>query len=68
MKFPPPEVIASWPKPDYEHPRAQGPAGEIAVYALTGVVTVMLAIRMYTRIHITRGFGMDDAFIVTAYV
>ncbi|KAK8855978.1 integral membrane protein [Apiospora arundinis] len=68
MKFPPPEVIASWPKPDYEHPRAQGPAGEIAVYALTGVVTVMLAIRMYTRIHITRGFGMDDAFIVTAYI
>jgi len=68
MKFPPPEVIASWPKPDYENPRGQGPAGEIAVYILTGVVTVMIIIRMYTRIHTTKGFGMDDAFMLAAYV
>ncbi|KAK8058879.1 hypothetical protein PG994_009327 [Apiospora phragmitis] len=68
MKFPPPEVVASWPVPDYKHPRRQGPAGEIVVYVLTAIVTVMIAIRMYTRIHITRGFGMDDGFIMAAYL
>ena len=68
MKFPPPEVIASWPEPNYENPRSQGPAAEITVYILTGIVTIMIAIRMYTRIHITKSFGMDDAFMLVAYV
>lgn len=68
MKFPPPEVIASWPVPDYQHPRGHGPAGEIVVCVLTAIVTVMIAIRMYTRIHIARGFGMHDGFILAAYV
>ncbi|KAK8100517.1 uncharacterized protein PG998_008085 [Apiospora kogelbergensis] len=68
MKFPPPEVIASWPEPNYENPRSQGPAAEITVYILTGIVTIMIAIRMYTRIHITKSFGMDDAFMLVAYL
>ncbi|KAK8012265.1 integral membrane protein [Apiospora marii] len=68
MKFPPPEVIATWPLPDYEHPRGHGPAGEITVYVLTAIVTVMVAIRMYTRVRIARGFGMDDGFILAAYI
>ncbi|KAK7953521.1 hypothetical protein PG996_014415 [Apiospora saccharicola] len=68
MRFPPPEVIASWPAPDYKHPRGLGPAGEIVVYVLTAIVTVMIAIRMYTRIHVARGFGMDDGFILAAYI
>ncbi|OTB20406.1 hypothetical protein K445DRAFT_85014 [Daldinia sp. EC12] len=41
---------------------------EVAVAALlASLVTITLAIRLYTRRWLTRGFGLDDIFIALAY-
>ncbi|KAI0458400.1 hypothetical protein F5B21DRAFT_500660 [Xylaria acuta] len=68
MKIPPAEVIASWPKPDYIDPESRGPAGKIVGSILLGLVTVILAIRLYSRKRLTKGFGLDDMLICLAYI
>ena len=67
-QFPPVEVILSWPTPDYDNPETHGPAGYAIVLALTSLAVLILAIRLYTRKKITKGFGLDDILIVAAFV
>jgi hypothetical protein len=64
----PPEVIASWPKPNYVNPQTRGPV----VYIINGIffslATLTVGVRLYTRIFVRRWFGLDDFFIILAYV
>lgn len=68
MRAPPVDVLLSWPTPDYENPDRTGPAGTIISIILVVLVTLLLAIRVYTRRFITHGFGWDDILILIAYV
>ena len=68
MLMPPVEIIASWPTPDYDNPETYGPAGHAIIISLTSLVILILAIRLYTRKNITKGFGLDDILIVVAFV
>ncbi|KAI0861042.1 hypothetical protein F4860DRAFT_186899 [Xylaria cubensis] len=68
MKIPPVEVVAGWPKPNYIDPESRALAGEIIGSILLGLVTVILAIRLYSRKRLTNGFGLDDFFICFAYI
>ncbi|KAI1738377.1 hypothetical protein F4680DRAFT_425978 [Xylaria scruposa] len=68
MKIPPIEVITGWPKPNYIDPESRAPAGEIIGSILLGLVTIVLAIRLYSRKRLTNGFGLDDCLICFAYV
>jgi hypothetical protein len=68
MRSAPPEVIATWPKPNYVNPEVRGPDLIIA-----GLVTLVFAIisvvlRMYVRIRIMRKTDWDDWFMVLASV
>jgi hypothetical protein len=63
-----PTVVASWPKPNYIDPETRGPAAVAVIIALLGLVTILLGIRFYTRIVISKGFGLDDILIVAAYL
>lgn len=68
MQLPPLSVIAAWPKPNFENPETRGPANEIVAGVLTGIVTIILPIRLYTRHFLSSGLALDDALIVLAYV
>jgi hypothetical protein len=60
------EMIASWPKPNYVDPIRRGPSIIILNIILYTLVLVIVSIRTYTRLRISRSFGIDDAFILIA--
>lgn len=69
MRSPPPEVLASWPKPNYVDPQRRGNEGVIVQAILVVLVTAIVIIRLYARIVITRaGIGLDDAMIIISWV
>ncbi|KAF9877333.1 integral membrane protein [Colletotrichum karsti] len=68
MRIPPPEVILSWPTPRYDNPETRGPANEIIALILLAIATTIIAIRTYTRKHITNGFGWDDILVILAFI
>ncbi|KAI1074496.1 integral membrane protein [Whalleya microplaca] len=68
MQLPPFSVRTSWPFPNYVDPETRGPAANIVGSLLAATVTIILAIRLYARKWLTRGFGLDDVFILLAYV
>jgi hypothetical protein len=68
MQLPPASVTSKWPAPNYTSPETRGLAGVIVISVLLGFVVILLGIRLYTRIRISRGFGLDDVLIVLAFV
>lgn len=68
MQIPDISVISTWPPPNYINPETRGPAAIIVVSILLFLVTVLLAVRVYTRVVISRGFGLDDILILLAFV
>jgi len=68
MKAPPLSVVLKWPTANYVNPDTRGPANVIVVAVLLAIVAVILGIRLYTRIKISKGFGLDDILILLAFV
>ncbi|KAI0013882.1 integral membrane protein [Xylariaceae sp. FL0662B] len=68
MQLPPASVLNSWPTPNYVDPETRGPAAKIAGTLFASTATIILAIRLYARKWLTRGFGLDDVLILLAYV
>ncbi len=60
------EEIASWPTPDYVHPVTRGPGLIVMHLVLYPVILALVALRTYTRLRISRSFGLDDVFILLA--
>ena len=65
---PPPEVIASWPKPNYAHPETRGPTVIIVEAVLAGVAIVVVTMRLWSRLAITHNFGIDDWMLLASLV
>lgn len=68
MQIPPSSVLASWPTPNYTNPVTHGPGNVVVISLLLALVFIFLCIRFYTRLLITRGFGVDDVLILLAFV
>lgn len=69
MRSPPPEVLASWPTPNYVNPERRGNASVVVQSILVVLVTAVLIIRLYARIVITRaGIGLDDTMMIISWV
>ncbi|ETS84562.1 hypothetical protein PFICI_02587 [Pestalotiopsis fici W106-1] len=66
MRFPPPEVIASWPKPNYKDPENRGPALLIVELVALPLAIICVALRLYVRIHLIKRSGWDDWLMVAA--
>jgi hypothetical protein len=62
----PPEVIASWPNPNYVDPQTQGPALVYLCIILSAIGICVVTARLYGRLFITKAIGFDDALIVLA--
>ncbi|KAL1875225.1 hypothetical protein Daus18300_003296 [Diaporthe australafricana] len=61
-------ALQNWPTPNYANPERRGPAATIVVSVLLALVTLILVVRIYTRVRISRGFGLDDVLIIFAYI
>ncbi|KAJ6262309.1 hypothetical protein Dda_3116 [Drechslerella dactyloides] len=64
-RVPPPEILATWPKPNYinpSNPTARLKGVEITLCAITVIVVIL---RLYSRIFLTRSYGADD-FLMSA--
>ena len=57
------EIIESWPKPNYVNPVTRGPALTIVNIIFITLVILVVGLRYYTRLRITRSFGQDDVVI-----
>lgn len=65
---PPPEVIASWPNPNYVDPQTRG-YGQVILCAVLGFFSIFtVSIRLWTRARVTNNFGIDDFIILLAMV
>ncbi|KAK0118629.1 hypothetical protein ONS95_007513 [Cadophora gregata] len=68
MQMPPTSVIISWPRPNYKDPVTTGPATVITTCIFYPMVCIIIGLRCYTRLRISRSFGWDDWLILTAMV
>ncbi|EEY21517.1 conserved hypothetical protein [Verticillium alfalfae VaMs.102] len=63
-RFPPPEVLASWPEPNFVDPINRGPALMIVELTILPIALVCLALRLYVRLCIIRKSWWDDWLMV----
>ncbi|KAK2877177.1 hypothetical protein FQN49_001371 [Arthroderma sp. PD_2] len=69
MQLPPISVILSWPKPNYVNPTdVRGPLIIILTAIFAPLTLIVVLIRVFTRLHISKSFGADDIFIVAAAI
>ena len=64
----PPEVIASFPKPNYIDPQTHGPGLIVLTLFLSILGATTVLVRLYARFFITKAPGIDDILIVAALV
>lgn len=68
MLHPPLDVVLTWPKPNYVDPISQGPARIVLSSILAPTMTLVVGLRAYTRLAITKNWGLDDTLILMALV
>ncbi|GBF60139.1 hypothetical protein TMEN_2543 [Trichophyton mentagrophytes] len=66
MRNPPPEVIKSWPKPNYVNPEYAGPELAIIGVTFTTLSVIVMSLRMYVRLHLRKAASWDDWLMVAA--
>jgi hypothetical protein len=68
MKLPPIAVLMSYPTPNYINPHTRGSSLIIVNAVFLGIATIVVLLRLYTRLFVRRWFGLDDVFICCAFV
>ncbi|KAF2747294.1 hypothetical protein M011DRAFT_477368 [Sporormia fimetaria CBS 119925] len=68
MRFPPPEVRKSWPKPNYVDPVERGPALMIVELTLLPIAIICVALRLWIRVGWLHRSGWDDWLMVAAVI
>jgi hypothetical protein len=69
MQLPPVSEIAKWPVPNYVNPtHVRGPELLIITCIFFPLAALMVALRIFTRIRVSKAFGVDDVFLLTALV
>ncbi|KAL1960514.1 hypothetical protein VTO42DRAFT_7813 [Malbranchea cinnamomea] len=65
MRDPPPDVVASWPEPNYVNPEYQGPQLTVVGINLLVISHITVALRLWVRVHMKKKAGWDDWLMVT---
>lgn len=69
MQLPPASVLASWPAANYVNPtHVRGPELIIIAGIFFPLAVLMVILRVFTRIRISKAFGIDDVFLLAALV
>jgi len=67
MQIPPIDVILSWPTSNYDDPQDVRGFGLLIVTCVVYPITVlMVGLRIFTRLRISRSFGIEDVFLLPA--
>ena len=56
------------PIPNYVNPVTRPPGGQITTIIFIILVTISLALRLYTRFRVSVSFGLDDVFVIISTV
>ncbi|THV52343.1 hypothetical protein BGAL_0082g00330 [Botrytis galanthina] len=68
MRIPPPQVLSTFPQPNYIDPVTRGPVLLIITAVFLPLVYIVVGLRTFTRIHLSKHFGIDDVFLLIALV
>jgi hypothetical protein len=69
MRLPPVDVLLTWPVGNYEHPsEVRGPTVLILTLIFVPTLLILVALRMYTRLRLTKNFGPDDVAIALSVI
>lgn len=69
MQFPPPpEVLATWPTPNYENPVSRGPSLMIIEVITLFLALLALVIRLYVKFGLLRKPRWDDYLMIVAAI
>lgn len=60
---PTPEVIKSWPRPNYINPEQRGWEAPIVLLVFLGITVAVYIARMWARLAISKNGGIDDILI-----
>jgi hypothetical protein len=66
MQLPSLEEYQSWPQGNYAHPEVRGPAILVLTFIFVPLLVILVLLRVYTRLRLTKNFGPDDVAIVAA--
>jgi hypothetical protein len=64
----PVDVIMSWPRPNYKNPETRGNSFIVINTIVLSVAAFFVAVRIYSRVIIRPWFGLDDIFVLLAFV
>lgn len=64
----PSSALLSFPPPNYVDPKKHGDGLVIVNSIFIAVVTICVVLRLYTRLVVKHWFGIDDWFIIIAYI
>ncbi|KAL5120263.1 hypothetical protein ACEQ8H_001821 [Pleosporales sp. CAS-2024a] len=68
MRLPPPDVLATWPKPNYMDPVTRGPALMIVELTLLPIAMIVVFLRMWVRVAWLKKAWYDDYLMLLAMV
>lgn len=69
MQLPSVAEISTWPTPNYDHPtHVRGPTLLIITWIIFPFALTFVALRIFTRIHVSKAFGIDDIFLLAAII
>jgi hypothetical protein len=60
---PPPEVMFSWPKPNYVDPEERGWEAPVVLIIFMAITLLVYIARMWARLAISKNAGLDDILI-----
>lgn len=65
---PPPEVLLSWPRPNYINPETHDWSGTIVVIAFLGLAIAVYTARIWARLVLAKNAGLDDLIMSIAII
>lgn len=68
MRNPDPDILASWPPPNYINPETQGHSFLVVGITMIIICTIVVAMRIYVRWKILHNMGTDDWLVVVSLV
>lgn len=68
MQIPSPQVLSTFPQPNYIDPVTRGPALLIITIVFLPIVYIVVGLRTFTRLHLSKHFGVDDVFLLIALI
>lgn len=68
MQLPPKSYLATLPPPNYINPERHPPATSIVNLIMLPLCTIVVALRIFSRVRVSKSFGADDILIIVAMV